>query len=669
MSKFGLARAGLALGVVLLTSPAWSKDYKSGELETTNRYGFGAFEARIHAAKGPGVISTFFLWKPGSDQAPSIPWHEIDFEMGQASGDYQTQVMTPGTSPPLYRTEHAVAHNLASRPWEAYYTYRMEWTPTYIAFYVDGNEVRRETDPVEFASMFMTDSNGDTPVSERMEVRTGVWPGATTFFGWSGVFDGSTVPTGHFVDYMKIWKYTPNQANKFATVLMDEQFNTVNYSNFYPANWTFDPSGSDYVQNNIGAINGRLVVALTTNAGQGILPSPPADVPPPPPPVPTVADGFVIEAEKYDSYYDTSAGNYGSAACSSTDVDAEPTTDPKGGTCDVGWTDPNEWLQYNVTVAKDDEYDVTLRLASASADSFVHLQVDGVDVSGPVHGPGNGWQAWSDLVVPGVFLSAGTHSVVLFFDNGGMNVNYLAFARVNTTPPPPTCQMSCDDSNPCTTDSCDPSSGLCKFVNNTAACADDGNTCTNDVCAAGVCTHPANTATCADDGNTCTNDVCAGGVCTHPNNTGSCASDNNSCTNDVCSNGVCQHVNNTATCADDGSSCTSDVCSAGACTHPSNGTCTTATTPCSGLCTNPKIFSGGNYSSGNLGSTAVCYQTTGNLNGGVCGNLASGRKFTVNGVAMSCTSNWPNPLPAKRNGGYCIQATAGDYPWAYFSTW
>ena len=637
MFKLGLA--GTGLGALLLSSVAGAKDYKSGELETSRRYGFGAFEARIRAAKGPGVISTFFLWRPGSEQQ-STPWHEIDFEMGQASGDYQSQIMTPGASPPQYRTEHVAVHQLPSRPWEAYYTYRMEWTPTYIAFYVDGTEVRRETDPVEFAELFHTDASGDTPANERMEIRTGVWPGASNIYGWSGVFDGSSVPTGHFVDYVKIWDYTPNQANKFATVLLDEQFNSLNYSNWYPANWSFDASASDYVQNNLGAIDGRLVVALTTNAGQGLLPNPPPDVPPPPPPTPSVPDGFVLEAEEYDAFSDTTPGNSGTPACSSTDVDAEPTSDIKGGRCDVGWTEPGEWLQYNVQLDKADEYEVTLRLASLYSDPYLHLEVDGVDVSGPVHGPGGGWQAWGDFVIPGVFLSEGPHAIVLVFDVGGLNANYLAFSRVNTTPTG--CQMSCDDGNACTTDTCDDVSG-CKFVNNTAACSDDGNTCTNDVCAAGICTHPNNTAACSDDGN--------------------------ACTNDVCSSGACQHVNNASACADDGSSCTNDVCSAGVCTHPSNGTCSTGNTPCAGLCSNPKIFNTASYSSGNLGNGATCYQTTASLNGGVCGNLASGRKLTVNGATMSCTSNWPNPLPAKRNGGYCIQTTAGDYPWAYFATW
>jgi hypothetical protein len=47
----------------------------------------------------------------------------------------------------------------------------------------------------------------------------------------------------------------------------------------------------------------------------------------------------------------------------------------------------------------------------------------------------------------------------------------------------------------------------------------------------------------------------------------------------------------------------------------------------------------------------------------------SPRTLRVNGTTMSCTGgNWSS-LPAKLNGGYCIQTTAGDHPWAYFTTW
>jgi beta-glucosidase len=92
------------------------------------------------------------------------------------------------------------------------------------------------------------------------------------------------------------------------------------------------------------------------------------------------------------------------------------------------------------------------------------------------------------------------------------------------------------------------------------------------------------------------------------------------------------------------------------------------TSPCTGLCTGPIVFAGPNFNSGNLGAGATCHQTVANLNGGNCGNFSGGRTFRINNTLMSCSGgNWPS-LPAKRNGGYCFQATAGDFPWAFFVT-
>jgi hypothetical protein len=177
-----------------------------------------------------------------------------------------------------------------------------------------------------------------------------------------------------------------------------------------------------------------------------------------------------------------------------------------------------------------------------------------------------------------------------------------------------------------------------------AAQCNDQNSCTSDTCNAGVCQNSpvANGTVCQDDGNVCTNDVCGAGVCTHPNNTSSCP--------------------------DDGNSCTSDVCGGGICTHPDNGSCQNEQ-PCASLCSNPIVFAGPSYNSGNLGAQASCHETKASLAGGVCGNMVSSRQLKVNGQVMTCNGgNW-GALPAKVKGGYCIQTTAGDFPWAYFATW
>jgi subtilisin family serine protease len=92
--------------------------------------------------------------------------------------------------------------------------------------------------------------------------------------------------------------------------------------------------------------------------------------------------------------------------------------------------------------------------------------------------------------------------------------------------------------------------------------------------------------------------------------------------------------------------------------------------PCANFCTNPQQISwSGSYQSGSLGTGTVCRETTQPVVGGNCGNLTSGRQLTVNGVTMPCNAqNWPS-VPAAVNGGYCVQATAGNQPWAFFTLW
>lgn len=92
--------------------------------------------------------------------------------------------------------------------------------------------------------------------------------------------------------------------------------------------------------------------------------------------------------------------------------------------------------------------------------------------------------------------------------------------------------------------------------------------------------------------------------------------------------------------------------------------------PCTGLCSNPTVFSiNGSYQSGPLGTGAVCRETTSPVHGGNCGNFVTPRALRVNGTLETCNNqNWAS-VPAPRNGGYCVQTTAGDYSWAFFTLW
>ncbi len=111
--------------------------------------------------------------------------------------------------------------------------------------------------------------------------------------------------------------------------------------------------------------------------------------------------------------------------------------------------------------------------------------------------------------------------------------------------------LVCDDTNPCTDDSCDPGSG-CIFTNNTDSC-DDGDACTTvDQCNSGSCV--GSSPLVCDDTNPCTDDSCdSGSGCVFVNNTDPC-DDGDACTTvDSCSGGSC--VGSGPLACDDGEFC------------------------------------------------------------------------------------------------------------------
>ena len=128
--------------------------------------------------------------------------------------------------------------------------------------------------------------------------------------------------------------------------------------------------------------------------------------------------------------------------------------------------------------------------------------------------------------------------------------------------------LPCNDGNPCTDDSCDSVAG-CGFVNNSAACT-DGNPCTaNDQCKDGACQGQG--ALDCDDGSACTDDACSPVTgCTHVNNVAPC-SDGNVCTmDDACDAGVCQGQGQLD--CEDNNACTDDWCEPlKGCLHTDNG--------------------------------------------------------------------------------------------------
>jgi hypothetical protein len=96
----------------------------------------------------------------------------------------------------------------------------------------------------------------------------------------------------------------------------------------------------------------------------------------------------------------------------------------------------------------------------------------------------------------------------------------------------------CDDGNPCTSDICVPGVG-CTLMPLSGVACDDGNACSVfDTCWDGRCIGTARTC---DDRNPCTSDTCVPGVgCTYRLLSGVACDDENACTvSDTCIMGTC----------------------------------------------------------------------------------------------------------------------------------
>ncbi|MBP48156.1 MAG: hypothetical protein CMH53_09495 [Myxococcales bacterium] len=137
-------------------------------------------------------------------------------------------------------------------------------------------------------------------------------------------------------------------------------------------------------------------------------------------------------------------------------------------------------------------------------------------------------------------------------------------------------QVQCSDDNPCTTDSCDPSSG-CVFKPTTDAACSDGNPCTiDDLCVDGTCQAATNICSCSADqdcsasSTPCTGPLtCVEGDCQVNLAAAVTCDDANPCTHDECdpTSGDCVFVpkSDNTPCVDDDLCSVGERCIAGSC--------------------------------------------------------------------------------------------------------
>ena len=132
MQTFAMAAIAL-VGAAMATEP-----YHSGALKTVETFQYGRFGTEFKASGKKGTVSSFFTYWEGDEHHPwsKAGWNELDVEIVPSMDDpYSTNIIYAGQ-----KKDHAYIKNAdAATGW---HTYWVEWTPEYIAWWYDGEEVR-----------------------------------------------------------------------------------------------------------------------------------------------------------------------------------------------------------------------------------------------------------------------------------------------------------------------------------------------------------------------------------------------------------------------------------------------------------------------------------------------------------------------------------------------
>lgn len=138
----------------------------------------------------------------------------------------------------------------------------------------------------------------------------------------------------------------------------------------------------------------------------------------------------IIESINYDeggegfSYHDYEPDNLGPGSRQTEGVD----TELNDGGETVGWIEEDEWLQYSISVAADDLYDIEIRTASINYSGRFKILFNGVDKTGEVSVPNTGsWFSFTTLKLEEISLGRSDTSMRVYMISGGFNLGRMIF--------------------------------------------------------------------------------------------------------------------------------------------------------------------------------------------------------------------------------------------------
>ena len=239
--------------IAFISETISAKDYKGAEYRTKATFTYGRFEVNYKATHGAGQTSTFFTYHELGSEGVN-EWNELDIEiLGRYTNDVQFNPITPG------QVNHEHHQWVDFDPTAGFHTYAIEWTPDYVAWFVEGTEVYRAT--------------GDhiTALNRGQKIMMNIWPPA--YSDWVGFLDDNMLPFFAYYDWVSYASYTPGSGdvgtgNNFTRQWRDE-FNSWDTSRWEKATHTFIGNNCDFIPENCLFQDGKMILCLTDAANIG----------------------------------------------------------------------------------------------------------------------------------------------------------------------------------------------------------------------------------------------------------------------------------------------------------------------------------------------------------------------------------------------------------------
>ncbi len=242
-----------SLLLILLATFVSAKAYRGAELRTIDSYRYGRFETRMKSAPNSGVVSSMFTYHElGS--AGVEDWCEVDIEfLGRYTDKVQFNTITN------WEESHEHLHELDYDPATEFHVYAFEWTPNYVAWFVDGEEVFRQT-------------GGHITLMDRAaKFMMNIWP--PNYPDWVGNFNSADLPSYAIYDWARYYAYVPGTGNTGTgndfIQLWHDDFESWNTSRWQKATHTWDGNNCDFIHANAVFQGGFFILCLTTPTATG----------------------------------------------------------------------------------------------------------------------------------------------------------------------------------------------------------------------------------------------------------------------------------------------------------------------------------------------------------------------------------------------------------------